>query len=46
MTREEMMDAVINKFGFEAKETINFCILAETADLVAIKKQYDKLMKK
>lgn len=46
MTREEMMDAVINKFGFEAKETINFCILAETADLVAIKKQYNKLMKR
>lgn len=46
MAREEMMDAVINKFGFEAKETINFCILAEATDLATIKKQYNKLMKK
>lgn len=46
MTREEMMDVVINKFGFEARETINFCTFAETTDFATIKKQYDKLMKK
>lgn len=46
MTRGEMMDVVINKFGFETRETINFCTLAETADFATIKKQYDKLMKK
>lgn len=46
MTREEMMDVVINKFGFETRETINFCALAETADFATIKKQYNKLMKK
>jgi len=29
MTREEMMDKVIKKFGFENKWTIWFCELAE-----------------
>ena len=26
---ESMMDTVINKYGFEARETIKFCILCE-----------------
>ena len=29
MTREEMMDKVISRYGFEAAETIWFCRLAE-----------------
>lgn len=29
MTREEMMDKVINKFGFEHEYTLWFCRLAE-----------------
>lgn len=29
MTREEMMDEVISRYGFEAAETIWFCRLAE-----------------
>jgi hypothetical protein len=29
MTREEMMDKIIGKYGFEAEETIWFCRLAE-----------------
>lgn len=28
----EMMDKVINRFGFEAKETIVFCNLCEDAE--------------
>lgn len=29
MTREEMMDVVISRYGFEAAETLWFCRLAE-----------------
>lgn len=29
MTREEMMDKVINKYGFENKTTLTFCEIAE-----------------
>ena len=29
MTREEMMDKIIRKYGFEAEETLWFCRLAE-----------------
>lgn len=32
MTREEMMDNVIRKFGFEAEITIQFCTLCEIID--------------
>jgi hypothetical protein len=32
MTREEMMDRVIKKFGFEADITIQFCTLCEIID--------------
>lgn len=32
MTREEMMDNVIKKFGFEANITIQFCTLCEIVD--------------
>ena len=30
MVKTEMMNRVIKKFGFEAKETIWFCLLAES----------------
>lgn len=29
MSRIEMMDNIIKKFGFEAKETIGFCLMCE-----------------
>ena len=32
MTREEMMDRVIKKFGFETDITIQFCTLCEIVD--------------
>lgn len=32
MTREEMMDNVIKKFGFEANITIQFCTLCVIVD--------------
>ena len=32
MTREEMMDNVIRKFGFEANITIQFCTFCEIID--------------
>lgn len=32
MTREEMMDNVIKKFGFEANITIQFCTFCEIID--------------
>lgn len=35
MTREQMMDKIIRKFGFEDKRTIWFCALCE--DKIAIK---------
>lgn len=31
MTYTEMMDIIIKKYGHEAKQTINFCILCEQA---------------
>lgn len=46
MTREEMMDAVIKKFGFEAKETIDFCEKCEGYGYAAIKLEYMRLMRK
>lgn len=41
MTREEMMDNVIRKFGFEVKETISFCrmcVNAETSLMSALRR--------
>lgn len=31
MTYDKMIDEVIKKYGHEAKETINFCLLCEKA---------------
>ena len=33
MTREEMMDKVINAFGFEDNRTITFCFLVENSTM-------------
>lgn len=49
---DEMMDNVIRKFGFEANETITFCILCEQVenglvkedDKFSVEKLYDVLM--
>lgn len=46
MTREEMMDAIIRKFGFEAKETINFCRKCEKYNYAIVKLEYMRLMRK
>ena len=32
MTREQMMDSIINQYGFEDFHTIAFCIIAENAN--------------
>ena len=29
---DEMMDEIIKRFGFEATETINFCIICERVE--------------
>lgn len=46
MTREEMMDNIIRKFGFEAEETIDFCEKCEKYGYTVIKLEYTRLMRK
>ena len=47
MTNEQMMDNIIHKYGFEVKETIHFCRLAERHPNGLITKvMYNYLMKK
>ena len=48
MTREEMMDNVIRKFGFEVKETINFCRMCERGNVTneRIEVRYKELMER
>lgn len=46
MTREEMMNNIIRKFGFEAKETINFCKKCEKYNYAIVKLEYIRLMRK
>lgn len=43
-----MMNRVIRKYGFEAKETIDFCTLCETLplDFKKISKEFERLMDK
>ena len=44
---ENMMDAVIRKYGFEATETIAFCRLVETEDKIfsaKIEAKFKRLM--
>lgn len=46
ITRKEMMDAIIKKFGFEAKETVNFCRKCEKYNYAIVKLEYMRLMRK
>ena len=48
MTREEMMDNVIRKFGFEVKETISFCSMCERGNVAneRIEARYKELMER
>ena len=47
MTREEMMQALIEKFGFENSITITFCAFAENSAVhdEQVKKAFEELMK-
>lgn len=47
MTREEMMQAIIEKFGFENSITITFCAFAESSAIhdEQIKKAFEELIK-
>ena len=45
MTRTEMLDKVITKFGFEVEETIEFAYLCENGTDQQIKETFEKLMK-
>ena len=42
--RAKMADAVITRYGFEAKETIYFCKCAEIRPIDEVKKLYKQLM--
>lgn len=48
MTRLEMMEHVWTTYGFEAKETLIFCTMAEDemTSEQKLKKAYDKLIKR
>lgn len=46
MTKEEMMNMVIRKFGFEAKETINFCKTCQKYPYTIAKLEYLRLIRK
>ena len=48
MTREEMMDNVIRKFGFEVKETISFFFFFERGNVAneRIEARYKELMER
>lgn len=45
MTREEMLDKVITRYGFEVEETINFAYLCEHGTNQQVAETYEKLMK-
>ena len=48
MTKEQMIDNVIRKYGFEARVTIAFCRMCERGDLAntQIEARYNELMKR
>ena len=48
MTREQMMDDVIRKYGFEVKTTIAFCRMCERGNVAytQIETRYNELMKR
>lgn len=44
---DNMIDEVCKRYGFEAKQTINFCRLCEKANnYKLIRKKYQKLMER
>lgn len=45
MTREQMIDNIIKKYGFEAEETINFSRVAEKCTDAIVELKYDFYMK-
>lgn len=45
MTREEMIDEVIRRFGFEVELTINFARMCVTEDTETVKKEFKKIMR-
>jgi predicted HAD superfamily Cof-like phosphohydrolase len=44
MTREQMLDNVIAKYGFEVEETIEFAYLCERGTNEQVAQTYEKLM--
>ena len=45
MTREQMLDNVIARYGFEAEETVDFAYLCEKGTNQQVAETYKKLMK-
>ena len=45
MTKNEMMDKVIRRYGFENKKVIAFCGYAETHTEEETRKKFEKIMK-
>ena len=45
MTRTEMLDKVITKFGFEVEETIEFAYLCENGTNQQVAETFENLMK-
>ena len=44
MTREQMLDNVITRYGFEVEETIDFAFLCENGTNQQVAETYEKLM--
>ena len=44
MTREQMLDNVIARYGFEVEETIEFAYLCERGTNEQVAQTYEKLM--
>ena len=45
MTKEQMLDNVIARYGFEVEETIEFAYLCEKGTNQQVAETYEKLMK-
>ena len=45
INKEQMIDNVIRRYGFEVKETIDFCFLCETDNEKVIAEEYLRLIK-
>lgn len=44
MNKNEMIEKIIRKYGFENKKTINFCIACEKGNTEKIEKLFGKYM--